>query len=269
MRELSLFLLLASAAVPALAAPGDDDRDSRRERNSKSEQTETRSQRSEDRSETASARSQSESRAERAIERQQSRSERAEHRQLRVQRAEAVEPMRQDTIAPIRQRPLEQRRRTASNESDGNVSARDLRPRERQVRTIPDTRPQVAQPSREERRTFADRNRRDYRDGNYKRWTNGWRHDRRYDWRDYRNRYRSIFRLSSYYDPFGWNYRRWSVGSYLYPSYYGSSYWLNDPWHYRLPPAYGPYRWIRYWEDALLVNIYTGQVVDVLHNFFW
>ena len=60
--------------------------------------------------------------------------------------------MRQDT--------LEQRRRTASNESDGNVSARDLRPQERQVRTIPDTRPQVAQPSREERRTFADRNRR-------------------------------------------------------------------------------------------------------------
>ena len=51
--------------------------------------------------------------------------------------------------------------------------------------------------------------------------------------------------------------------------YYGSSYWLNDPWQYRLPPAYGPYRWVRYWDDALLVNIYTGEVVDVIHNFFW
>ena len=54
-----------------------------------------------------------------------------------------------------------------------------------------------------------------------------------------------------------------------YPSYYDQSFWLNDPWQYRLPPAYGPYRWVRYWDDALLVNIYTGQVEDVLHNFFW
>ena len=46
-------------------------------------------------------------------------------------------------------------------------------------------------------------------------------------------------------------------------------FWLNDPWQYRLPPAYGPYRWVRYCNDALLVNIYTGQVVDVIHGFFW
>ena len=63
--------------------------------------------------------------------------------------------------------------------------------------------------------------------------------------------------------------RRWSIGSFLYPSYYGSNFWLNDPWQYRLPPAYGPYRWVRYWDDALLVNIYTGEVVDVINNFFW
>jgi hypothetical protein len=269
MRELSLFLLLASAAVPALAAPGDDDRGSRHNRDSKSEQAETRSQRLESPSERAATRQQSEGRSDRAIERQQSRSERAEQRQLRVQRAEVSEPTRQDSVEPIPQRNLEQRRRATSAQSEGNDSARDLRPRERQIRTIPDTRPQVAQPSREERRVFADRNRRDYRDGKYKRWSNDWRDDRRYDWRDYRNRYRSIFRLRSYYDPFGWNYRRWSTGSFLWPSYYSQSYWLNDPWHYRLPPAYGPYRWVRYWDDALMVNIYTGQVVDVLHNFFW
>ena len=38
---------------------------------------------------------------------------------------------------------------------------------------------------------------------------------------------------------------------------------------YRLPPAYGPYRWIRYFDDALLVNIHTGMVVDSIRNFFW
>jgi len=26
---------------------------------------------------------------------------------------------------------------------------------------------------------------------------------------------------------------------------------------------------VRYYDDALLVNIYDGQVVDVIHNFFW
>ena len=101
------------------------------------------------------------------------------------------------------------------------------------------------------------------------RWRGDWRGDRRYDWRRYRDRNRSIFRIGFYYDPFGWNYRRYNVGWRLWPSYYSQNYWLNDPWQYRLPPAYGPFRWVRYHDDALLVNIYTGQVEDVIYNFFW
>jgi hypothetical protein len=107
------------------------------------------------------------------------------------------------------------------------------------------------------------------RDSNHRRWSNNGRRDHRYDWRNYRDRHRSLFRLGRYYDPYGWNYRRFSIGFNLGSSYYGSNYWLDDPWIYRLPPAYGPYRWVRYYDDALLVNIYTGQVVDVLYNFFW
>lgn len=102
-----------------------------------------------------------------------------------------------------------------------------------------------------------------------RRWTGEWRNDRRYDWRHYRDRNRSVFRIGRYYDPYGYGYRRYSVGYNMYPYYYGSNYWLSDPWMYRLPPAYGPYRWVRYWDDALLVDIYTGEVVDVIHNFFW
>lgn len=113
-----------------------------------------------------------------------------------------------------------------------------------------------------------DRDWRRGRDGRH-RWDRDWRHDRRYDWSSYRNRYRTLFRLGRYYDPYGWSYRRFSIGYGLWPSYYGSSFWLDDPWRYRLPPAYGPYRWIRYYDDALLVNIHTGQVVDVIHNVFW
>ena len=58
--------------------------------------------------------------------------------------------------------------------------------------------------------------------------------------RAHRNQHRSIFRIGIYSDPFGWGYQSWGIGSYLYPSYYSQSYWLDDPWQYRLPPAYGP-----------------------------
>jgi hypothetical protein len=143
------------------------------------------------------------------------------------------------------------------------------RQRERQIRTIPDTQPKIVTPSTVGRNGFDGRHRRDYNNGKYTRWSNNWRHDNRYDWYDYRNRHRSNFHLGFYYDPFGWSYRNWSIGSYLHPTYFGSSYWLDDPWQYRLPPAYGPYRWVRYWNDALLVNIYTGEVVDTIHGFFW
>lgn len=99
--------------------------------------------------------------------------------------------------------------------------------------------------------------------------TTHWRNDRRYDWRSYRDHNHSIFRYGNYYDPYRSSYRRFSIGFNLWPSYYQSNYWLNDPWMYRLPPVYGPYRWVRYYDDALLVNIYTGEVEDVVRDFFW
>jgi hypothetical protein len=100
-------------------------------------------------------------------------------------------------------------------------------------------------------------------------WRGDWRHDRRYNWRDYRNRHRSRFHLGIYIDPFGWRYRPYSIGWRMWPGHYRSNYWLNDPWSYRLPYAPAGYRWIRYWDDAVLVDTWSGEVVDVIRNFFW
>jgi hypothetical protein len=100
-------------------------------------------------------------------------------------------------------------------------------------------------------------------------WTTEWRNDRKYDWRHWRNRHRSIFHLGIYYDPFGWGYQPYSIGWRLWPSYYSSRFWINDPWQYRLPYAPPGYQWIRYYDDALLVDTFSGEVVDVLYNFFW
>jgi hypothetical protein len=102
------------------------------------------------------------------------------------------------------------------------------------------------------------------------RWNRDWRRDSRYDWQRYRNNNRNIYRIGHYYAPYrNYSYRRLSTGFYLDSLFFGSRYWINDPWYYRLPPADGPFRWIRYYDDALLVDTYTGEVVDVIYNFFW
>jgi hypothetical protein len=107
-------------------------------------------------------------------------------------------------------------------------------------------------------------------DNRVDRWTNNWRNDSRYDWRGHRERYSSYYRPGRYYSPYrGHNYSRISIGFSLGSGYYGSRYWINDPWQYRLPAAYGPYRWVRYYDDVLLVDLRSGRVVDVIRDFFW
>lgn len=102
-------------------------------------------------------------------------------------------------------------------------------------------------------------------------WNRDWRRDRRYDWRDYRRANRAIYRLPRYYGPRGYygGYRRFGIGFMLGAPLFAQDYWLNDPWAYRLPPVDGPYRWVRYYNDALLVDLDTGEVVDVEYDIFW
>lgn len=120
---------------------------------------------------------------------------------------------------------------------------------------------------RDQARRYSDRD----RWNNQRRWDNRWRAERRYDWNSYRNQYRERYRLGRYYAPRGWDYgyRRFSIGFFLSNMLYSNNYWINDPYYYRLPPAYGTLRWVRYYDDALLVDIRDGYVVDVIHNFFW
>lgn len=100
-------------------------------------------------------------------------------------------------------------------------------------------------------------------------WSTNWRNYQRYDWGDYRRRHRSLYHQHRYRDPFGWGYQLFSIGWRLWPNYYSSNYWIYDPWMYRLPPAPPGTRWIRYYNDALLVDMWSGEVIDVIHGFFW
>lgn len=131
---------------------------------------------------------------------------------------------------------------------------------------------------RDDRRDWRDDRRDDRKEqarwhGNsqHNNWNRDWRRDNRYDWQSYRNQYRNVYRPGRYYAPSGWGhgYRGVSIGIYLGSGFYNDRYWIDDPWRYRLPPAYGAMRWVRYYDDALLVDIRNGYVVDVIRDFFW
>ena len=108
--------------------------------------------------------------------------------------------------------------------------------------------------------------RRDHRSS----WNRGWRNDNRYDWQRYRYANRDRFRVGSYYSPYrNHRYNRLSIGLFLDSLFFSNRYWLNDPWQYRLPPAPYGTQWVRYYDDVVLVDVYTGEVLDVIYDFFW
>lgn len=268
MRTLALALLLAGTATPALSQDRDKSDDRRSERSERPQRADRA-----DRADRPDRAERMEARSEAREARQQVRESR---REQRAERQDA--PVSQDTQVVQRQQfegARERFRERARERGDGDFGGRSggLAPRQREVRTIPDSSPApvVTERARDGTITTQHRSRDGHRwSGDHRRWDRDrWRHDRRYDWRRWRDRNRSIFRIGFYIDPFGWGYRRWGIGSILYPRYYHSSYWIDDPWQYRLPPVYGPYRWVRYHNDALLIDTWSGQVVDVIYNFFW
>jgi Ni/Co efflux regulator RcnB len=69
--------------------------------------------------------------------------------------------------------------------------------------------------------------------------------------------------------PSGWAYRQWAVGAILPPLFLVHDYWYADWAALGLPPPQPGYEWVRYGPDLLLVDISTGQVVDVAYGVFY
>jgi len=110
----------------------------------------------------------------------------------------------------------------------------------------------------------------DRRDSRRGSWNHSWRNDSRYDWQRYRYSNRNLFRSGAYYSPYrNYRYNRLSIGIVLDSLFYSNRYWLSDPFQYRLPPAPYGTQWVRYYNDVVLVDVYTGEVLDVIHDFFW
>ena len=61
----------------------------------------------------------------------------------------------------------------------------------------------------------------------------------------------------------------WGYGERLPYGWYGRRFWIFDYWLYDLPIAPFDYVWVRVGPDALLVDEYTGEVVEVIYGLFW
>jgi Ni/Co efflux regulator RcnB len=247
MRKLLISLLLASAAAtPALAAP----RDSTDRQDTRAERQQTRDN----------------ARAERSAERQQA--------APRVDRPAFTGPANTypngranfDTQRGVRveqrQQVIDQRAVNRDQRLQTIQQNRELRQQTRPVPNVMRTRPPVVSdvprtgtqpPLRTESRV---------------QWNTGWRNDNHYDWRRYRDHHRSRFHLGFFIDPFGWGYQPFNIGYRMWPAYYGNQYWI-DPALYGLPYPPSGTAWVRYFNDVMLVDLYSGTVIDVIPDFFW
>lgn len=114
------------------------------------------------------------------------------------------------------------------------------------------------------------RNNTNRRDNNNDRWrnNNNWRNNQ---WTQYRRNFNSPrrFNIGIYHAPRGYYYHRYSYGDRLPSLYFARNYWLTEFLLYGLfapPPGL---IWVRYGPDALLVDQYTGEIVQVRYNVFY
>jgi Ni/Co efflux regulator RcnB len=76
------------------------------------------------------------------------------------------------------------------------------------------------------------------------------------------------YKIGAYRRPTGWVARRWAYGQILPRAYWTSQYLISDYWLFALevPPA--GYEWVRDNTDALLIDVNTGEILQVEYGVF-
>ena len=68
--------------------------------------------------------------------------------------------------------------------------------------------------------------------------------------------------------PRGWHARRWAIGAVLPALFLTNEYFYDDYAPIGLQAPAPGYRWVRYGDDLLLVNVRTGEVEDTAYDVF-
>ena len=129
-----------------------------------------------------------------------------------------------------------------------------------------------------------DQHRDDHRDGRWDDHRDGRWDEHRDDHRDNRHfnpgrwergRYPPVFwspnrfHVSPYRAPYGFYARAWAFGDFLPRGWYAEPYWIGDFVDYDLPYPPPGFEWVRVGDDALMVDQYTGRIVQVVRGIFW
>lgn len=73
----------------------------------------------------------------------------------------------------------------------------------------------------------------------------------------------------AYRGPSGYSYRRWSYGEMLPSIYWGRSYWIGDYYDYGLSEPPPGCVWVRYGDDAVLIDEDSGEILEVVYGQFY
>jgi Ni/Co efflux regulator RcnB len=69
--------------------------------------------------------------------------------------------------------------------------------------------------------------------------------------------------------PVGFYSFRWQWGQTLPWSWYTPNYYIDDYWRYGLPMPPIGCEWVRVGDDAILVDVFSGRIYQVVYNLFW
>ncbi|UVO50710.1 RcnB family protein [Sphingomonas sp. SUN019] len=76
------------------------------------------------------------------------------------------------------------------------------------------------------------------------------------------------YRIGRYPAPPNWHYRRWHYGEFLPSFFWRDQYRIADFWLFGLDVPPTGYEWVRYGPDALLIDVRTGEVIQVDYSAF-
>ncbi|HTW34294.1 MAG TPA: RcnB family protein [Rhizomicrobium sp.] len=98
-----------------------------------------------------------------------------------------------------------------------------------------------------------------------------WTPQRNFDRRAYQRNWNAPRRYNygAYVRPPGWHYRRWTYGQILPAIFWAQNYWISSWATFGLmAPPYG-YQWVRYGNDAILIDTSRGQILQVQYGVFY
>jgi Ni/Co efflux regulator RcnB len=77
------------------------------------------------------------------------------------------------------------------------------------------------------------------------------------------------YHFGVYNAPPGYVYRRWTFGEQLPSIYFAQQFWITNYLNFGLVAPPGGYEWVRYGPDALLIDVNTGQIIQVEYGLFY